>query len=222
MSLTFPKTLLGEEGVGIIKQYSDPRFVFTALTEIEDIFVQLLTRKFDDFVATEDMPERPAIVPAYNPGDKYVDVIVVEAQLNSLMSQGLGYNRFEVAVYPEPENDPENIEVYLGVSGDASYTVELYVRGTHRFRAAYCADWVLAALSDPMLRKTFLQGLHIPANSIRASGRLQEVKGPSDVDKLWAITFTIPNLILPWARFYRMDGPSILETEIGLTVDNTL
>ena len=69
---------------------------------------------------------------------------------------------------------------------------------------------MFAGLNDPLCQKLAGDGIQIPYNAIRFPGRVQELqKGPDGKDKFWGVTFTIPGILLPWARLYRLDGPVI-------------
>lgn len=214
MPPTLPERLVGPQGTAILNAYSDPRFVFTALTELEDLFVTMVKHKLQDFVVDGDLAEAPFVVPAYNPGDRKFDVIVAEAQLNGIVTQGLAYNRFEVEYQPDENAD---IEVYVGYAGDASYTMELFVRSTSRHRTVRIADWAVAALFDPLCQLLAGRGIQIPYNALRFSGKPQEYAGPDGMDKFWGIVLTIPGILIPWARMYRNDGPLIKEIKIDAT-----
>lgn len=216
MPVVIPERLVGDGGLAIIEAYSDPRFMFTALTELEDAFVRVIMGKFQDFKADGEVTEPPPIVPAYNPGDRKFYAIVVEAQLNQLSAQGLGKNKFEVEYQPNPD-DPNNTDLYLGYSGDLLYTIEVLVRALTRFSVCYVADWVFAALNDPISQGLAGYGIEIPYNAIRFSGRAQELQGPTGKDKFWNITFTIPGITIPWARLYKMDMPAIEEITVEPT-----
>jgi len=210
--LPFPERLIGADGKATIERYADPRFVFVALTEIEDIFVRLLKFKFKDFVGDGEISEAPPIVPAYNPGDRKYSVIVVEAELNSVNSRGIGYNKFELQYQPLAE-DPNTIETWIGYAGEASFTIDIFVRSVNRFATCYYADWVFAALMDPVCRMLGGHGIEIPYDGARVSGKVIEQAmaqgAPDNLDKFWMLTLSIANIIVPWARLYKLGGPTI-------------
>ena len=122
MPVVIPELVIGAAGKAFIETYSDPRFLFTSLTELEDVFVNMLKMKFQDFKDNNEVKEPPPIVPAYNPGDRKFYAVIVEAQINNMSSQGLGKNKFELQYQPFPD-DPNVIETYEGYSLDISYTV---------------------------------------------------------------------------------------------------
>lgn len=224
MPVVIPERIIGEQGKALLDLYTDPRFMFVMLTEIEDIFVNMLKAKFQDFESDKEVAEPPPIVPAYNPGDRKFYAVVVEAQLNTLASQGLGKNKFEIQYQPTP-TDPNTIETYMGQSGDISCTVEIFCNATSRFAACYIADWVFAGLNDPLCQKLAGDGIEIPYNAIRFSGRAMERASLDGKDKFWGITYTIPGILIPWARLYKVEGPVIDEFRVvsiatGITVSS--
>ncbi len=226
MPVVIPERVIGKAGKAFLDLYTDPRFMFMALTELEDLFVNMLTAKFQDFESDKEVREPPPIVPAYNPGDRKFYAVIVEAQLNTLSSQGLGKNKFELQYQPTP-SDPNTIETYIGYSGDISCTVEIYCNATSRFAACYIADWVFAGLSDPLCRKLAGDGIEIPYNAIRFSGKVIERQSLDGQDKFWGITYTIPGILIPWARLYKVAGPVIEDfrvapaaTGLGLTISS--
>lgn len=218
MPVQIPERIIGQAGLAVIENYSDPRFVFTAITEIEDIFVNLFSKKFEDFVVDGELQDRPKVVPAWNPGDREFDVIVVEAALNSIGSQGIGYNKFEVQYQPN-EDDPNSVEVYFGVSADAVYSADFYMRAVTRKRVTLISDWVIAALLDPLNQSLSVFGVEIPYNNVKMTGRIQQIKGPDGKDAVFGLTVSVSNLIVPWVRLYRNDAESISDIQMDISTD---
>lgn len=219
MPVTPTEKLIGQAGLAYLLKYSDPKFIFTALTELEDLFVKRIKDKLESFKADMEITEPPPVVPAYNPGDRKFYVVIVEAQLNSADAQGLGYNKREFQFQPN-EDDPNTLYTYMERSGNASYTVEIFVRALTRASVCYIADWVFAALNDPIVQ-ALDGGIQIPYNAIRFGGRIQELStgqgAPDALDKFWGMTFTIPGIIIPWQRMYRMEGPDITTFSYEIT-----
>jgi len=216
MPVTLPDTLIGPDGLATIETYSDPRFVFTAMTELEDSFVAMLGYKFALFKANDEVTEPPAIVPAYNPGDRKSYAVVVEATINQITSQGLNYNRREVHYQPDPVT-PDEYWTYEAQEGDAQYTVDLSCIAPTRFAVGYIADWVVSALMDPVCRRLAAGGIQIPYNALRFSGKPQEIAGQDGKSKGFRLGLSIPGIILPWARMYRVDSPWIEEVGLAYT-----
>ncbi len=219
MPVVIPERVIGESGKALIALYTDPRFMYIGLTELEDLFVNMLKAKFDDFESDNEVKEPPPIVPAYNPGDRKFYAIIVEAQLNTLSSQGLGKNKFELQYQPTP-TDPNTIETYIGFSGNISCTVEIYCNATSRFAACYIADWAFAGLNDPVCQKLAGDGIIIPYNAIRFSGKVQERASLDGQHKFWGITYTIPGILIPWTRLYKIEGPVIEDFRVAPIITN--
>jgi len=174
MPVVIPERVIGKEGGALISLYTDPKFMFSCLLDIEDIFVNMIKRKFQDFYGEGTVQDTPPILPSHNPGDRRFYAIVVEAQINRLSSQGLGKNRFEVQYQPNPD-DANAIETYIGYSGDLIYSVEIFVRASSKYATAYLSDWVFAALQDPVCQVLAGNGIEIPYNSVRFLGKITRI-----------------------------------------------
>jgi len=214
--------LVGSAGKLYIEQNTNPKFIFTALTELEDLFVMRIKQKLLEFKNDLELSDPPPVVPAYAPGDRKFYVILVEAQLNNSSAQGIGYNEREFQFQPNPD-DANTLLTFIERSGNAEYTVEVFARAGTRATVSYIADWVFAALNDPRA-KSLDGGIQIPYNAIRFSGKAQEFSmqqgAPTQLDKFFQINFTVPGIIVPWQRMYQVDGPDFTTWEFEIAVES--
>ena len=223
MPVELPQELVGKKGLAIVKAYSSPEFMYTALSELEDAFVRLLKYKFGWMKLENEIDNEPVVRPSYSLLDREFYSIVVEASINQIGNQGLGYNMRELTYQPD-EDDPNNYWIYWVASGDAIMTVELFCRGPHHLAVSHIADWTLAALMDPTSVRTALEGLQIPLNKIRYSGKpVPDKQSQADPKQLpHIVTMTIPEIVVPWTRLYKMEGPSIATILERPTIDSDL
>lgn len=216
--ITIPQVISGEAGRGLIQRYSSPEFVYKGLIDIEDLFAKTLKTHFDNFKADQEISEAPKIIPAYSAVDRQFHCIIVEASVIQIQSQGLNLNRHDTEFIVNPA-DTGSTEAYEVVEADVSYNVDLYCRSPNRKAVIFISDWVMAGLFGS-LQPIFKQaGIVIQANSMRFSGKPEALReGPDAKNLTWAITVTISNIILPWARMYKKDLPSIQDIRIQTTV----
>lgn len=215
MPVDLKEKLIGRAGVAQLLNYTHPRFLYASVSDVEDLFVRYLRRKFQEFKLNGEFTDIPEVIPAYSAWtDRKFHVVVVEATMNNIYNRGLGAGA-EIQVQPDP-NDSNVVWTYRGRTGDVSFSVDIYVRSPSRLGAAIIADWVVAALMDPLGERELSEnGIQIPYDKVRGSGKVTPTKEPGADPKggttIWTAMLSIPDIILPWARLYRMDGPSIEE-----------